>query len=144
MKPDVDQVLQTSAAQLMANLAPELSSTYALGSASLLSLMMALSARQVDRAAEIRVLENRDIRALFGALAPRIEDETLKARIIEASQGRDESVVVSALDESNGALRKLLIELHAHVDELAGGRDAERQIWEVLKRSAERRLLRLG
>jgi hypothetical protein len=143
MKPDVDQVLGTSAAQLTGTLAPLLPGAYAMGSAALLGIMMMLSAQEYDRAADIRAAENADMRALFRECAASIDDAALKSKLLHASQTRDNSLKISMLNAENYELRRVLIALQTHCED-KGLRDIERRIWSVLKASAERRLLKLG
>ena len=58
----------------------------------------------------------------------------------------DASLRVPDLDAANLALRALLIELHAHVEELPGAeaRRLEAAIWRELAASTERRKLSLS
>ena len=143
MKPEVDQILNLSAQQLMGTLAPLLPTGYAQGAAALTSFMLILSAEEYDRAADSRAADNADIRALFRELAPRIGDAALKTKLEAAAASRDPSLKISALDEANYDLRRLLIALHTHVETLKDSRDAEKRIWNVLKASAERRVLKM-
>ena len=69
MKPEVDQILMITAGQVMGELTPNLPTQYTQGVAQIAALMTILSAQEYDRAAEIRVNENRDMRALFAELA---------------------------------------------------------------------------
>jgi hypothetical protein len=140
MKPEVDQILNLSAMQMLGTLAPQLPPGYATGSASLIAFMMMLSAQEYDRAADIRAAENADMRALFAELAPRVGDAALAGKLRAAASGKDESLRISALDAANAELRRLLIVLHAVVADDAA---ADRQVWGVLKALAERRLLKL-
>jgi hypothetical protein len=146
MKPQVDQVLGLTAGQIMTEIAPLLPAGYAQSQATLGAVMLSLAAQQSDRAADIRVAENRDMRALFAELAPLVVDANLKAQLEAAAPGEEASLRISALDDSNYALRRLLIALHAHVEELPGdaARKAEARIWGVLRAAAERRQLFLG
>ena len=143
MKPDVDQILGISAGQLTGALAPLLPGTYEMGSASLLGIMMLLSAQEYDRAADIRVAENTDMRSLFRQCVSVIDDATLKSKLLHASQTRDNSLKISMLNSENVELRRVLIALQSHCED-KGLRDIERLIWDVLKASAERRLLKLA
>jgi hypothetical protein len=145
MKPEADQVLTTSAFQLLMNVAPLLPSGYPQGTASLIAMLSMMAAQEYERGADIRAAENGDMRELFGELAPRIADESLKARLVAAADTKDASFAISALDAANYALRRLLIELQAHEERQpdAPAREAERRIWAVLKASADRRLVRL-
>ena len=143
MNPEVDQILNLSAQQLMGTLAPLLPTGYAQGAAALTSFMLILSAEEYDRAADIRVADNADMRALFAELAPRIGDAALKQKLEAAAASRDPSLKISALDEANYDLRRLLIALHTHVETLKDSRDAERRIWGLLTASAQRRILKM-
>ena len=143
MKPEVDQILGLSAGQLMGVLAPQLPAGFAQGSASLLGIMMMLMAQEYDRAAEIRVRENDDMRALFREAAAKIADKDLKAMVTRAGETRDASLKISALNAENTELRRVLIRLQVHAEEKGLG-DIERRTWDVLKASADRRLIRLA
>lgn len=146
MKPEVDQLLGLTAAQIAAELAPLLPAGYAQGQATLGAVMLSLAAQQYDRAADIRVAENRELRALFAELAPLVADGALRAQLETAARGAETSLRIAALDDANYALRRLLIALHAQIEELPGegARHAEKRIWSVLRASAERRQLVLG
>lgn len=142
MSPEVDQILGTSAGQLMA-LAPLLPEGYGQGQASLLAFMMIMSAQEFERAAEVRFRENTEIRALFRKFSSAVEKPGLRKRIEAAAKTRDESFAVSALNRTNAELRRLLILLQIHVEQ-EGDTAAQKAIWDVLKRSAARRLVRLA
>lgn len=143
MKPEVDQILGLSAQQLLGSIAPLLPTGYAQGSASLLGFMMMLSAQEYDRAADIRASENADMRGLFRDVAGEVADAELKSMLSKAAATQDRSLTVSALNAENMELRRVLIRLQTHAEEKSL-RDLERRIWDVLKASADRRLLRLG
>ena len=142
MKPEIDQILNVSAMQLTTALAPQLPAGYAQGSVSLIAFMMMLSAQEYDRAADVRAAENADMRALFGELAPHVKDSALQTRMEAASNTDDESLRISALDAANHELRKLLIDAQTHIETL-GAPEAEQKIWNVLRSSADRRVLKM-
>ena len=143
MKPDVDQILGLSAQQLMGGLAPLLPAGYSQGSASILGIMMMFSAQEYERGAEIRAAENRDMRQLFRDSAGEVLDSELEKLVTKAGQTRDASLNISALNAENTELRRVLIRLQAHAEE-KGLRGLEKRIWDVLKASADRRLLKLA
>jgi hypothetical protein len=143
MKPEVDQILGLSAQQLMGVLGPQLPAGYAQGSASILGVVMMLSAQEYDRAADIRASENADMRALFRGAAGAVSDTDLKSSLLSAAESRDASLKISMLNAANAELRHLLIRLQAHAEE-KGEQALQRRIWGVLKASADRRLLRLA
>jgi hypothetical protein len=142
MNPEVGTILGLSAQRIAVGIGNE-GAAFAAGTVGLIGMMLSLSAKEYDRAADIRFAENNDIRALFGALAPDVKDAALKAQIEAAAKAKDESLRISALNESNYALRRLLTQLQIHAED-NGARDAERRIWAVLKALAARRLVPLG
>ena len=143
MKPEVDQILNLSAGQIMATLAPHMPAGYAQATAGLTSFMMMFAAQEYDRAADIRARENTEMRALFRELAPQLRDAALKRKLESAAATQDESLKISALNETNSELRKLLIALQIHLETLKDAHDARARIWDLLRTAAERRVLKL-
>jgi hypothetical protein len=144
MKPEVDQILNLSAAQLLAATVPLLPNNYSQGSTSLLAIMMMFSAQEYERGADIRARDNADMRVLFGELAPHVPNAPLRAELDRAARTMEISLLISELDRSNAELRKLLIRVQIHfeeqndeIEQTAAGR-----IWDVLRASADRRLLK--
>jgi hypothetical protein len=144
MTPEADKILQISAGQIMAGLVPLLPDSYSQGSTAVLSFLILFSAQEYERAAETRVADNTDMRTVFRALAPIVGDGKLKQRLEDAAAATDSSLLISALDKSNAHLRALLIELHAHLEEQTGNaaRAGEQRIWDILKASATRPLVK--
>jgi hypothetical protein len=140
MKLDAASVLNISAAQLMGAIAPQLPPGYPQASASLTGFLLTFCAQELDRAADIRAKENRDMRALFAALGPRVTDAELKVKLGLAAVGTDTSLTISALDAANAELRCLLITLHEALD---ADSDANARIWRLLRDMADRRILKL-
>jgi hypothetical protein len=144
MKPEVPRTLQLLAQSLMLEIGPGLASDYARRNALLSALLLSSVAEEWDRAAERRAAENRALRELFGEAAARgVAEGPLRERLEAASRGAEAGLRVSALERANAALRALLVELHARVEELAtpAAREIEARIWEELRRSTERRRL---
>ncbi|HEX2590256.1 MAG TPA: hypothetical protein VHL34_02110 [Rhizomicrobium sp.] len=137
MRPEISELLRTTGMQLPGLAAP---TGYAQASAGLITGMLMISAAHYDRAAEIRVMDNGEMRALFGTLAGGVKDAGLRASLEAAATSRDESIRVSALNAANAELRKLLIALQTHLED-AGDVDGQKQVWAVLQASAERRML---
>src|SRR5690242_15176515 len=113
MRPEVSEILRTSAMQIPGMVAP---TAYGLGSAGLMTGLLMISAAHYDRAAEIRVADNNEMRALFGELAGRVSDAGLRASLEAAAASRDESIRISALNAANAELRKLLIGLQSYLE----------------------------
>src|SRR6202042_3087372 len=110
MNPEVGTILNLTALKIAAGFG-EQGAAFGAGQAGLIGLMLSLSAKEYDRGADIRFTENNDIRALFAELAPGVRDAGLRARLEAAVATKDESLRISALNENNYALRRLLTEL---------------------------------
>jgi hypothetical protein len=137
MRPEVSELLRTTAMQVP-GLAAQ--TAYAQGSAGLITGLLMISAMEYDQAAETRVRDNAEMRALFAELAPGVSDSALRTRVEAAAKTSDASIRISALNAANAELRKVLIALQTHCEE-AGDKTAQRCIWNVLKASADRRML---
>lgn len=145
MKPDVDAILNTTAMQLMTQIAPELPPGYTQSSAGLIGMLLGFCAQEYENGAEIRASENAEMRNLLAGLEDVVEDAALRGKLGTAAGDRDASLKISDLNHSNAELKKLLIKTQAHLetrdDEKA--KLARREIWAVLKANANRRLLKL-
>ena len=142
MSPEVDTILGLTAQKIAAGFG-EHGAAFAAGTVGLLGMVLSLSAKEYDRAADIRVAENKDIRALFGELAGGVRDATLQVRLETAAVGQDASLRISVLNEGNYALRRLLTELQIDT-EARGDKVAQKNIWDVLRALAARRAVPLG
>lgn len=146
MKPDVDVALQIIAGSLLTEIAPKLPDDYSQRNGLLTAMLLQSASEEWDRAAARRVEENRALRRLFSEAAPEIGDEALRARLESADAEEDLSLRICDLNRSNDQLRALLIELHAHVEELEteAARRIDAAIWEELRISTERRALSMA
>jgi hypothetical protein len=142
LKPEAQDILNRSADQLMGQLAPALSATYSQGTAAIMALLMKFAAKEYERGADIRVAENKDMRALFAGLALHVGDMALRKRLEDAAATRDTSLAISALNTANDELRRTLIALQVWVEE-RGTREDQQRIWSVLKSMADRRVVSL-
>jgi len=142
MNPEVGTILGLTA-QKIAQGFGEQGAAFAAGQAGLIGLMLGMSAAEYERAADIRVAENADLRALFAELAADIPDAALRGKLEAAAAAKDESLRISVLNAANDALRRLLTD--AMVDaEGRGAKAGERRIWTVLQAMAARRVVPLG
>jgi hypothetical protein len=142
MKPEAGDILGTAADQLMGQIAPNLNAHYLQGSLAVQALLLKFAAREYERGADIRFAENADMRALFAELAPNIGDAALRAQLTGAAATRDKSLTISALNAANAELRRLLIALQVHLEDL-GDRAAQKRIWDALNVMASRRVVSL-
>lgn len=148
MKPEVDTVLNNIFGSLALEIAPLLAETgYAASNVGLNGLMLTFAAQEFDRAADIRVQDNKELRALFARAADVITDAALAAKLKDAAATQDADAKVSTVTASNNQLRALLIELHEqtdghiHADASDAIRALDDEIWAFLTRSTERRKL---
>ncbi len=146
MKPDSARMLEVFAMHLMTKVAPALPHAYQQSDVSVLGIMLLALKEETERAASRRIEENAALRRLFETAAPWVRDETLRERLAEAANSADPGLTISELESANVALRDLLIDLHAHVEELDSpeARRLEQDIWNELAQSTERRRLSMG
>ena len=145
MKPEMTRFMEVAAKHLMTKTAPALAPGYEQSSLLVFGVMLGAVRHEFERAAAWRVEENGALRRLFAEAAPAVRATELGKRLEEAAAGEDSSLIVSDLERSNATLRGLLIDLHAHVEELDSpeARLIEEKIWRELAASAERRTLPL-
>jgi hypothetical protein len=134
------------AGALMVDVAPNVTPPYRQASVFANALLLTNIREEIDRIAERRVDENRALRALFAQATAVVRDPALRARLAEAAASPEGSLLISALDASNAALRQLLIEVHAHVEDhdSPDARRLEASLWRELRISTERRKLGLN
>jgi hypothetical protein len=145
VKPEVGRVLEVSAMALMLDVAPHVAPSYRQASVFASAMLLTCIREELDRIASRRVEENRALQALFADAAPGIEEASLRERLARAAGEGDGDLRISALEARNAALRDLLIELHAHIEEQdsAEARRVEAAIWRELAASTLRRKLGL-
>jgi hypothetical protein len=83
---------------------------------------------------------------IFARAAGLPSDPVLRARVADAAAGADNDLRVSLLTAANTELRRVLIELHAMVEE-SNAREAveiNQAIWAFLRESTQRRAINIG
>ena len=118
MKPSPELVLNQAFAKIAMEMGPALPAGYGQGSATTTGVVLLLVAQEFNRAASVRLSENKTMRELFASKAASVAGELGDALKHEAA-GRDDDVTVSALEVSNARLKKLFIRLHEHVETAA-------------------------
>ena len=146
MKPDVPKLLEILSARLLFDVAPNVQPSYRQQSVGITGMLLTMVREETERAAARRVEENAALRALFGRAAGQVRDARVSARLAEAAAGGEPSLLLTELERANAALRALLIELHAHVEEESApwARALDAEIWRELRVSTERRRLSLA
>jgi hypothetical protein len=145
MVPTPPTVLNALARTLMMDLAPHLTVAYAGQTLQLGAALLMMIAQEFDRAAARLVEENAALRTLFDGAADLVDDPALQAEL-RAGAPPEPSLLVSALQDRNRALRGVLVKLHAHVEQVgtAAARELEARIWAELVESTRRRQLDLA
>jgi len=143
MKPDVDVVLRMVATKLLSEIAPSLGDAYVRSNLEVAAALLIVAAEDYDRAAHVRVEENRAMRSLFRETAADVADDALRGKLTAASQTEDTSFRIRDLDAANGELRSLLIELHAYAETRGDewGAATRRAVWRELSAGADRRAI---
>ena len=145
MKPDVDTILATTAAQLMTEIAPQLPPGYTQSSAGLIGMLLGFCAQEYQNGADIRASENAQMRNLLAELEGVVEEARLRGKLGTVMGDRDASLKIADLNAANAELKNLLIEAQSYLetrrDEKA--KLARREIWAVLRAHADRRVLKL-
>jgi hypothetical protein len=141
MRPGVDVYLGELARALAQDFAPKLPSAFEQSALVRHAMLIGVVADEFDKAASRRIEENQALRALFADAVEAIPNSDLRSRLLVACETEDRSFKVRDLDKSNCGHRSLLIELHEHVEQLAGeeAKSIEEAIWRELVRSTERR-----
>jgi len=146
VKPDASKLLEVIAGKLLFEIAPNIQPSYRQSSVGLTGMLLGMVREEFERACARRVEENGALRALFARAATNLADTDLRRRLESAAGGTDPSLLVSELEKKNDALRALLIELHAHVEEQDApwARALDAEIWRELVVSTERRRFSLA
>jgi hypothetical protein len=139
MNLDAGKMLSSAAVGLIDSSALGPLEGYAGASAGGLGMALMILSDQLDGAAANLSSENEALREIFGQAASRVGGP-LGERLSAVVQGEHEDLRVHVLQAENDALRSLLIELHAWVEEAgADAADLENAIWAELRVSTERR-----
>ena len=143
MKPEVDVVLRSMMTKLLVEVAPAIGDPYVRSNVEAMVALLAAAAEEFDRAAEVRVEENRSMRAILRDAAANVADGEFRARLTVAAGESDSSLRIGDLNAANDRLRALLIELHSLVEAVneEWARRIDGAIWAELRASAQRRAI---
>jgi hypothetical protein len=143
MKPEVDVVLRSMMTKLLLEVVPAVGDAYVRSNVEAMVALLAAAAEEFDRAAEVRVAENRSMREILRAAIEHVPDWGLRARLAAAAEEREPSLRIGDLNAANDRLRAMLIELHALVEGRGEewARRIDGAIWAELRASARRRAI---
>ena len=146
MIPSVPQVLNGIARTLLMELLPQAGDAYLAQTLQLEAGLIMCCAQEFDRAAARLADENAAVTAILREAAALVEEPDLREKLRSHADLDAPGLLVSALHERNRLLRTLLIDLHAHVEQLASptARAMNERIWEELVASTRRRQLDLA
>ena len=141
MRPPCDHILRTLATVLATKYLPTFESDHARAEISLTALTMGVVSEEIERGTHRRIEENNELRRIFKQAMPVVQDENLKKRLMDASEKKEVDFHTSALDQLNCELLAVLIDLHAHVEDLDSedGRNLNKLIWEEVEKQVKRR-----
>jgi hypothetical protein len=143
MKPEVDVVLRSMMTKLLLEVAPAVGDAYVRSNVEAMGALLAAAAEEFDRAAEVRVAENRSMREILRAAAKHVPEGDLRSRLAVAAEEREASLRITDLNAANDRLRALLIEIQTLVEgsDEEWARRIDRAIWDELRASARRRAI---
>lgn len=137
MKPEPATVLNNTATKLLFEVGPAMPPGYSQGSVTTLGVLLIMVAQEQGRAVDLRVTENRAMRALF-AKAQKFDLE-FGVELADAAAKPSEPLELADLDKENSKLKTLLIRLQSRLEDLNDPLAAE--ILDHLATSAARRLV---
>jgi hypothetical protein len=143
MKPEVDVVLRSMMTKLLLEVAPAVGDAYVRSNVEAMGALLAAAAEEFDRAAEVRVAENRSMREILRAATKHVPEGDLRSRLAVAAEEREASLRITDLNAANDRLRALLIEIQTLVEgsDEEWARRIDRAIWDELRASARRRAI---
>ena len=141
MSLDSVRILRSLAMSMISGDVIETRSSYEQSTTAGLGMLVMQLSGQLEVATEWLVEENATLRAILRSAAAIVADPALAERVATAGHGFDEGLRFSVLREGNELLRGLLVELHAHIEELesAAALELDDAIWVELHRSVQRR-----
>ncbi len=140
MIPNTPKAIAFLAQRLLTHVLPEQRSSFGMADVALLALLFEMVGQDFERAAQARLDDIREMRAIFAAARPLVLGDPLVARMDEAAARDLSDVRIARLDDAHALHGRVLIELHTRVEQLgtAEAERVDRRIWEHLERHAER------
>ena len=140
MRPDPSKVLMGVAMALLTKVTPDVRSPFGQQNAGMAGALAAALAQEVDRLADRLHTESQVVSALLRDARPCV-DSSLQANIDAAVAIRPADIRVSTLQAQNDALRLVLCDVHAAVEEqeTPAARVMDERIWAELIESTNRR-----
>lgn len=142
MIPDTPQAIGFLAQRLLTHVLPELKTNFATADVALLTTLLTMVGQDFDRAAQVRLQDIQEMRALFARAAELPELQQRHEALARASAKPLDDLRVQSLDDLHGEHAQLLIDLHRRSETLRDASPAARRldeaIWAYYERHAER------
>jgi hypothetical protein len=138
MNPTAEELAAGNARVMAEEPSADAGAAFSASKIGIVNMINALVAQEQARAVDVRVAENKAIRALFAEA--RDWAPALGARLAALASGADADTSIVALDRANAELRRALIALHAAIE---GNVARERRVIALLRLIADGRALKL-
>jgi hypothetical protein len=130
--PNTSKAIAFLAQRLFTHVLPEQRSQFGMADVALLGLLFEMVGQDFDRAAQARLEDIREMRAIFADARRRGLEVDPRPDALDLSDVR-----IARLDEVHAIHGRALIELHARIEQV-GDAELDRQVWQYLERHAER------
>jgi hypothetical protein len=117
MIPRGSEAIRHLVTRIAQDLMPKATDAYTATDLGLFTALLGLVAQDYDRAAEVLVTEHAALLPILRQAAMHLDDDALKARIAEALTAPPTSLRISDLTARSDAALKVLIEVHAAVED---------------------------
>lgn len=130
--------------RIVADLIPKARDAYTTADLGLTTALLDMVAQDYDRAVEVLVSDQNNIREIFVAALGSIVDQALADRMLATLEARAVSYRVTDQSDQTDAAMRVLIDLHAHVEDAEARGEAwaapfNRRIWTFLDAHVARR-----
>jgi len=148
MIPKPSESLAHIGQRIMTDLIPKASDDYAMADLAFLTTMISMAGQDFERFAAVHVREHADMCDIFRRTLDRLPDD-LQLRVRTALDDAPTSLLASDLNARADVTTRLLIDIHAWVEDSAAHGDAwafemDRDIWTVLDQYAEHRTYKVA
>jgi hypothetical protein len=138
MIPRGSEAIRHLVTRIAQDLMPKATDAYTATDLGLFTALLGLVAQDYDRAAEVLVTEHAALLPILREAAVHLDDGALKARIAETAAAPSPSLRVSELTARSDVALKLLIDVHAAVEQAEAGGAAwaaatNSEIWRFLE-----------
>ena len=147
MRPDPARVLTGVMSNLMTLVLPETRTAFGQTTTGMCASLVYCVAQEFDRIVDRLLVETRVVAQILTDAAPLLQDEALRNLALDAAtRTTPENYRVSTVQSLNDDIRRVLIEVHAAIEQTPGDAAAEmnERIWRELQESTQRRRLELG